>query len=62
MQENELTVNEVLEITTLSLNTLKKFLNGGDLSQKSYYKILRLGEEFREIIKQKCGGNIFSFL
>ena len=57
MQENELTVNEVLEITTLSLNTFKKFMRGKNLSQNSYYKILRLGEDFRDILKQKRGGN-----
>lgn len=62
MKENELSINDVLEITTLSLNTLKKFLRGENLSQNSYYKMLRLGEEFRNLIKEKCGGNIFSFL
>ena len=61
MQENELSMNDVVEITGLSLNTLKKFLRGENISQNSYYKLLRLGSEFGKAIKDRFGGNIFSF-
>ena len=61
MNENQLTINEVMEITTLSINTLKKFLRGENIHQNSYYKLLRLGKEFEDIIIEKCGGNIYSF-
>ena len=62
MNENELSLLDVKEITMLSVNTLKKFMRGENISLNSYYKILRLGEEFRELIKKKFGGRIFSFL
>lgn len=62
VKENELSINDVKEITTLSLNTLKKFLRGGDMSQRSYYKLLRLGKDFEELIKKKYGKPVFSFL
>ena len=61
MQENELSMNDVVEITGLSLNTLKKFLRGENISQNSYYKLLRLGSEFGKAIMDRFGGNIFSF-
>ena len=62
MNENELSLFDVKEITTLSLNTLKKFMRGENVSRNSYYKFLRLGDEFRELIKKKHGGRIFAFL
>ena len=61
MQENELSMNDLVEITGLSLNTLKKFLRGENISQNSYYKLLRLGSEFGKAIMDRFGGNIFSF-
>ena len=61
MKENELSINDVVEITGLSLNTLKKFLRGENISQNSYYKLLRLGSEFGKAIMDRFGGNIFSF-
>ena len=61
MQENELSMNDVVEITGLSLNTLKKFVRGENISQNSYYKLLRLGSEFGKAIMDRFGGNIFSF-
>lgn len=61
MKENELSMSDVVEITGLSLNTLKKFLRGENISQNSYYKLLRLGSEFCKAIMDRFGGNIFSF-
>lgn len=61
MKENELSINDVIEITGLSLNTLKKFLRCENISQNSYYKLLRLGSEFGKAIMDRFGGNIFSF-
>ncbi len=62
MGDNQLTINDVIGITTLSINTLKKFLRGENIHQNSYYKLLRLGKEFEESIIKKCGGNVLSFL
>ena len=62
VRENDLSVSDVLEITTLSLNTLKKFLRGENLSQRSYYKMLRLGKDFEDLIIKKSGKPVFSFL
>ena len=62
MCDNQLTINDVMGITTLSINTLKKFLRGENIHQNSYYKLLRLGKEFEELIIEKCGGNVLSFL
>lgn len=61
MKENELSMSDVVEVTGLSLNTLKKFLRGENISQNSYYKLLRLGSEFCKAIMDRFGGNIFSF-
>ncbi len=61
MKENELSMSNVVEISGLSLNTLKKFLRGENISQNSYYKLLRLGSEFGKAIMDRFGGNIFSF-
>ena len=61
MKENELSMSDVVEATGLSLNTLKKFLRGENISQNSYYKLLRLGSEFCKAIMDRFGGNIFSF-
>lgn len=62
MEENKLTINDVMDITTLSINTLKKFLRGENIHQNSYYKLLRLGKDFENLIIEKCGGNVYSFL
>lgn len=62
MEENKLTINDIIEITTLSINTIKKFLRGENVHQNSYYKLLRLGKYFENLIIEKCGGNVFSFL
>ena len=62
MEENKLKINDIIEITTLSINTIKKFLRGENVHQNSYYKLLRLGKHFENLIIEKCGGNVFSFL
>lgn len=62
MEENKLTINDIIEITTLSINTIKKFLRGENIHQNSYYKLLRLGKDFENLIIEKCGGNVFSFV
>ena len=62
ISENDLTINDVQVITTLSLNTIKKFLKGENISQRSYYKLLRLGKDFENLIIKKFGKPVFSFL
>lgn len=62
MGQENLSVKEVLEITTLSLNTLKKLLHGGQISQNSCYKLLRLGTEFSGLILKKYGKPCACFL
>ena len=62
MEQENLSVKDVLEITTLSLNTLKKLLNGGQISQNSCYKLLRLGTEYSELIIKKYGKPCAGFL
>jgi len=54
MKMNKLAINDVIEISTLSINTLKKFLRGENIHQNSYYKLLRLGQEFEDLIIKKC--------
>lgn len=46
MTDNNLSIAKVSEITTLSVNTIKSYLNGGEISSKSYIKLMRLGKEF----------------
>ena len=47
MADQSLSVKNVMEITTLSRNTIKEFLNGGDISSRSFLKLIRM-DEFKE--------------
>lgn len=52
MNEHELTLSMVCSITTISINTLKSFLNGNDISHKTYTKLLALGKDFQNRLVQ----------
>ncbi len=62
IKDNDLSLSDVQEITMLSLNTIKKFLKGENISQRSYYKLLRLGKEFENLIIKKYGKPVFGFI
>ena len=46
MKKNNCTVDDIARITTLSVNTVKKFLNGEQLAEISYQKLRRLGDDW----------------
>lgn len=46
MEQNGITVQSIVSITTLALNTVKDFLRGKDLSSRSIVKLMRLGDKF----------------
>lgn len=61
MKKNELSVNDISEMTTLSVNTIKKLLNGDVISSISISKLYRLDADFKlklnVEIKKLMGGN-----
>lgn len=46
MSKNNLSLGDAAKITSLSLNTVKSFANGNNISAASHAKLLRLGEEY----------------
>ena len=46
MKKNNCTVDDIARITTLSVNTVKKFLNGEQLAEISYQKLRRLDDDW----------------
>ena len=53
MQECEQSVLDIHEATSLSVNTIKGFLNGNIISSLSYWKLLKLGDIFAIILNKK---------
>lgn len=50
MSKNDLSLGDVAKITSLSLNTVKSFVNGNNISAASHAKLLRLGEEYNKTL------------
>ena len=46
MKECEISLEEIAEETTLSIRTIKRFLKNTRLSEASYRKLLKLGDEY----------------
>lgn len=69
MSKNNLSLGDVAKITSLSLNTVKSFANGNNISAASHAKLLRLGEEynrslgesFESIVPQKTKKRIYCY-
>jgi len=53
MRECEQSISDIHEITSLSVNTIKGFLNGNIISSLSYWKLLKLGDIFAIILNKK---------
>lgn len=53
MRECEQSISDIHEITSLSVNTIKGFLNGNIISSVSYWKLLKLGDIFGIILNKK---------
>lgn len=52
MSENELTFANVSSLTGLSLNTVKDFLKGKELSSRSILKLMRLGTDYNQKVNR----------
>lgn len=50
MNECNLSINDIVGITGLSLNTVKSFLKGKNISAISHSKLLRLGERYSQCL------------
>ena len=50
MKDNNLTPSDVAKITSLSLNTVKSFLGGNNISAASHIKLFRLGNQFNNAL------------
>ena len=50
MNECNLSINDIVGITGLSLNTVKSFLKGKNISAISHSKLLRLGERYNQCL------------
>ena len=46
MTAHSLNISQVAAITGVSLNTLKKYLSGGDISSSTHLKLLKLGKSY----------------
>ena len=55
MSKNNLSIGDVAKITSLSLNTVKSFVNGNNISAASHAKLLRLGERYNESLGKAFG-------
>ena len=55
MSKNNLSLGDVAKITSLSLNTVKSFVNGNNISAASHAKLLRLGEEYNQSLGNAFG-------
>lgn len=55
MSKNNLSLGDVAKITSLSLNTVKSFVNGNNISAASHAKLLRLGERYNESLGKAFG-------
>lgn len=58
MERNDMTAAVVSSQTGLSVNTVKSFLRGNSISPQSYLKLLKLGEEFNNLVSEKAKGKI----
>ena len=55
MDLNGLSVGDVARITSLSINTVKSFINGNNMSAASHAKLLRLGEQYNQSLGKSFG-------
>lgn len=55
MSKNNLSLSDIAKTTSLSLNTVKSFVNGNNISTASHAKLLRLGEEYNESLGKAFG-------
>ena len=53
MEEYGATIKEISTKTTMSVNTVKKFLRGNRIHEYSYRKLLALGNEYTELLAKK---------
>lgn len=53
IDKTDLTPAAVSSITGLSVNTVKSFLRGNSISSQSYQKLMRLGEEFNNLVNDE---------
>lgn len=58
MGKYSLTPADISLITGLSVNTVKSFLRGNPISSQSYLKMLKLGEEFNNLVNEEAQGKI----
>lgn len=58
MNECNLSINDIVGITGLSLNTVKSFLKGKNISAISHSKMLRLGERYNQSLGKAFGSMI----
>ena len=55
MSKNNLSLSDIAKTTSLSLNTVKSFVNGNNISAASHAKLLRLGEEYNQSLGKAFG-------
>lgn len=60
ISKNNLTLSDIAKATSLSLNTVKSFVNGNKISTASYAKLLRLGEEYNQWLEKVFGDLMIS--
>lgn len=55
ISKNNLSLSDIAKTTSLSLNTVKSFVNGNNISAASHAKLLRLGEEYNQSLGKAFG-------
>lgn len=50
--ENNIQISEIANITGLSLNTVKSFMSGNNITATSHSKLLRLGERYSQFLEE----------
>lgn len=50
MKQNSMTASDIARITSMSLNTVKGYLNGKTISAQSHVKLMRLGDKYQEML------------
>lgn len=50
--ENNMQISEIAKITGLSLNTIKSFIGGNNITAISHSKLLRLGERYSQYLEK----------
>lgn len=60
ISKNNLSLSDIAKATSLSLNTVKSFVNGNKISAASHAKLLRLGEEYNQSLEKVFGDLMIS--